>query len=276
MASKGAIRLLSACLIIASLHAAADVTLTMLANEGVVLSDGASAIIIDGLVTENYAIYGGLSPEQQAALTGANGPFSSIGLALASHRHHDHNQPDAACRFLQSRSRTQFVSSAQVIDLVREKCRQLVTTEDRIRIIDPQYGTPEVLSIGDITIRIFLLSHGRGNYARLQNYGHLVSVGGLKVLHVGDAAMDPEDYRRAGLEQVDLDVALVPFWYFQPGPDYDIVQTYMHATHLIAVHIPPGEVAEVTAHLEENFPGVMVFAQPLEQVSFSPTVRTKP
>ncbi len=101
----------------------------------------------------------------------------------------------------------------------------------------------------------------------------MVSVGGVKVLHVGDAAMDPEDYRRAGLDQVELDVALVPFWYFQPGPGYDLVQTYMNATHKIAVHIPPGEIAEVRAHLEENFPGVMVFAEPMEQVSFSPRPR---
>ncbi len=36
----------------------------------------------------------------------------------------------------------------------------------------------------------------------------------MTVLHIGDAAMDPADFQRAGLDQVKLDVVMIPFWYF--------------------------------------------------------------
>ena len=78
----------------------ADVIVTQLANEGVILSDGGSArVMIDGMVVEPYALYGGLPPEAAAQFFEASGPFEGIGLALASHQHHDHNQPSPACRW---------------------------------------------------------------------------------------------------------------------------------------------------------------------------------
>jgi L-ascorbate metabolism protein UlaG (beta-lactamase superfamily) len=260
------------CLLLAAVSgpAAAQVTLTTLANAGVILTDGASTVMIDGLVEKNYAIYGGLTPEQQAELRVASGVFDGVDLALVSHRHHEHNQPSAACRFLASSPETRFVSSTQVIDLVREKCRDMVTTQTRFRMIDPQYGQPETVSWRGGEVEVFPLSHGRGKAARLQNFGHLVHIGGMAVVHVGDAAMDPTDFRRAGLDQVKLDIALVPFWYFQPGPGADVVAAYLDATHKIALHIPPDEMAEVTAHIQANFPDVLVPQAPMEQVRFSP------
>jgi len=103
----------------------ADVLITQLANEGVILSDGKStAVMIDGLVVEPYSVYGGLPEEAADLYFQASGPFSGIDLALVSHQHHDHNQPDPACKFLQASPGTEFVSSSQVTDLMREKCRQ--------------------------------------------------------------------------------------------------------------------------------------------------------
>ena len=64
-----------------------------------------------------------------------------------------------------------------------------------------------------------------------------------------DAAMDATDFQRAGLDGMEIDVALIPFWYFQPGPGVDVIRRYMDAPAKLAVHIPPGEMEEVKDHL---------------------------
>ena len=138
-------------MLLASAGLNADITITQLANEGVIISDGATRIMIDGMVVEPYSVYGGLPPDAAALFGQAAGPYSDIDLALASHRHHDHNQPRFACAFLQNSPDTLFVSSSQVLGLMREKCRNLVTTDPRIREIAPQYDEPQVFKQGGAT-----------------------------------------------------------------------------------------------------------------------------
>lgn len=247
----------------------ADVMITQLANEGVILSDGKTRIMIDGMVVEPYSIYGGLDEAAAADFSRASGAFAGIELALSSHRHHDHNQPRFACQFLRASLRTEFVSSPQVLGLMREKCRQPLTTEPRIREIAPQYGQPEVLQHGEVKITVFPLSHGTRKFAKIQNYGHLVEMGGMKILHIGDAAMDPADFRKAGMDQVKLDVAFIPFWYFKPGPGPEVIDQFLDASLKVAVHIPPGEMEEVRVYMREFYPRVKVMRGPLEELGFS-------
>lgn len=255
--------------------AVADVTITRLANEGVVLDDGTTRIMIDGLVVEPYALYGGLPTGLEQQFRNAQGVFADIDLALASHRHHDHNQPEFACLFLRHSTQTRFVSSGQVLDLMRERCRHFVTSSPQVQLIDPMYGVPAVMTAETADVTVFLLSHGVGKYARIQNFGHVVNIGGMLMLHIGDAAMDPADFEVAGIDQLNLDVAFIPFWFFQPGPGFAVVERFMDAPHKIAVHIPPNEMVEVTEYLAENFPDVQVLAAPGDSVVVSPFPRAE-
>lgn len=247
----------------------ADVMITQLANEGAIISDGETRIMIDGMVVEPYSVYGGLPPDAAALFSQASGPFSGIDLALASHRHHDHNQPRFACKFMQQSSETLFVSSPQVMGLVREKCREMVTTDPRFRKIVPQYDKHEVIELEGAQITVFPLSHGTRKYAKIQNFGHLIRLSGMTVLHIGDAAMKAADFERAGLDRVKLDVVLIPFWYFQPGPGADLVAKYLNAPVKLAVHIPPSEMDEVRTYLSEAYPRVTILEKPLQEIRFS-------
>lgn len=254
----------------------AEITITRVANAGVILSDGDARVMIDGMVVEPYAVYGGLPDSAAADFARASGDFSGIDLALVSHRHHEHNQPEYACRFLQNSPGTQFYSSEQVIGLVREFCRELTTGSGRVHRIEPPYGQPHVIVREDIRVTVFPLSHGRHKYARIQNYGHLVEMGGLRVLHVGDAAMDPADFEQAGLADIDIDVALIPWMFFQPGVGADLIARYMDAPLKIAVHVAPGELDEVRAYMSEFHPRVILLEQPLDQLRFSAAPRPSP
>lgn len=269
-ASRKTANPLLACLLLAfSATLQAEITITRLANAGVILDDGQSRVMIDGMVVEPYSVYGGLPESAVADYRRAAGAFADIDLALVSHRHHEHNQPEFACTFLQASPGTMLYSSEQVIGLVREFCRELTTGSGRVHRISPQYGQPEVIEWNDVRVTVFLMSHGTHKYAKIHNFAHLVEIGGLNVLHVGDAAFEPADFEKAGLADVKLDVALIPVVYFQPGPGSEIIERYLDAPLKIAVHIPPGELAEIRPLLEESFPRVMILDEPMQQLRFS-------
>jgi L-ascorbate metabolism protein UlaG (beta-lactamase superfamily) len=253
----------------------AEVTITRLANAGVIISDGEARVMIDGMVVEPYAVYGGLPESAIADYSNARGDFAGIDLALVSHRHHEHNQPAFACTFLQASRSTELYASEQVIGLVREFCREFVTTSPRVHVNGPQYGLPDVIEREGVRVTVFPLSHG-AKYARIHNYGHLVEIGGMKVLHVGDAAFDAADFERAGLDQVKLDIALIPVGYFQPGPGTEIIERFMNAPVKIAVHIPPGELEEIRGLVAEANPQVIILEEPLQQLRFSAAVPPPP
>jgi hypothetical protein len=160
-------------------------------------------------------------------------------------------------------------SSAQVIGLIREKCRSFITGNPRVQEIDPQYGAPHLIELPGVRVTAFRLSHGTRKKARIQNFGHLIEIGGMTVLHIGDAAMQADDFERAGLGQNKPDVALIPFLFFQPGPGAAIIDRYLDAPQKIAVHIPPGEMDEVKSYMAKSYPRVLILQRPLEQARFS-------
>ena len=239
-------------------QARADATVTTLANQGVVVSDGTTRVMVDGLVVEPYALYGGLPEDGARLFRTLEGPFADIDLVLVSHRHHEHNQPAFACQFMQGSPRAHLATSAQVIGLMREKCRAFMTSSPRVQTIDPQPDRVVRLTRGGARVTVFPLSHGKRKYARIQHYGHLVELGGVTVLHVGDAALDPAVFAGSILQDVAVDVALIPYRFFEPGVGAAIVRDYMDAPLKIAVHIPPEERDEIAAWLAETNPDVRV------------------
>ena len=264
------IRRAAEALVLGSLLAAgpaalADVTITQLANGGVILSEEGSRVMIDGMVVEPYSVYAGLPPQAAADFAAASGVFAGIDLVLASHRHHDHNQPAFACEFMQKSSGSELVTSAEVVALMREKCRSFVTGSKRVRTVDPQPGQPVVVEKAGGRVTLYLLSHGKRKYAKIENFAHLVELGGLRCLHIADAAIDPEAFELAGLADVEADVAFIPAWFFQPGPGAAVVEAYMDAPLKVAVQVPPDEMAEARRFLGEQYPEVRLL-DPLTEI----------
>ena len=73
-----------------------------------------------------------------------------------------------------------------------------------------------------------------------------------------------------------VDVALIPYSYFQPGPGAEIVRRFLDVPHQIAEHIPPREMADVKAYLKAEFPRVLVLEKALDHVEFSAASPPRP
>jgi L-ascorbate metabolism protein UlaG (beta-lactamase superfamily) len=236
----------------------ATLELVYLANEGFLARSGEHTILIDAFVTEPYGGYAAVPEELFAALVAGEGLFADVDLALASHSHADHFQPAAAAEFLHAHSELPFLSSPQVIAALEGQSGHALG--EATRPLLP--GKDEVVSAsaGGMRVELLRLPHSGGTRtASVENLGHLVELGGVRLLHVGDADLERDELAAYDLAERKIDVALIPYWWLGDANDLAKLRARVGAQHLVAVHVPPAEVAREKERLAQLDPSILVF-----------------
>ena len=245
-------------------RATVELELVYLANEGFLVRAGEHSLVIDAFVTEPYGEYAAVPAALFADLLSAKPPFQDVDLALASHAHRDHFQAKPAAEFLRARAAVRFLSSPQVADeLLAELGKHGAAA--RIEALLPEARQALAAPAEGIRVELLRLPHAGGaRSAEVQNLGHLIELGGVRLLHVGDADIQTEDLAEYALAKRALDVALVPYWWLGNAAGVARARELTGARQLVAVHVPPAEVAAVRAHLATLDPAILVFERPGE------------
>lgn len=236
-----------------------ELELVYLANEGFLVRAGEHRLLIDAFVYEPYGGYAAVPAELRAAMRASRPPFDGVELALASHFHRDHFQAEAAAEFLRAHPETRFLSSPQVVDALLESPGGDALAE-RADALLPEARQKSAVREKETRIELIRLPHtGGARTAAVQNLGHVLELGGARILHVGDAdALDPA-LDHYDLELQALDVALVPYWWLGDKEGVALARKLTGAKHLVAVHVPPAELAEVKARLAALDPAILLF-----------------
>jgi L-ascorbate metabolism protein UlaG (beta-lactamase superfamily) len=259
----------------ASAAPAAAVTrleITNLANAGFLLHAGQYSVLIDAFVKEPYKEYEALPTDAFKTMAAGEAPFDGYVLALVSHPHPDHFQPLAAKRFLLGNPNSALISSPQVIEALRpgekgekESFRRV---RNQLREFPLKKGESKVLKHQEMSVEMMLLAHGgEQNRGIVQNYAHLVTMAGFKVLHIGDADMDPALFEPYRFADKQIDVALIPYWFFTNEVGVRIVDDLIHARAVIACHIPALEKELFIERMKIENPHVTIFAHPMETIA---------
>ena len=234
------------------------VELTYLANEGFLLRSGQDAVLIDAFVKRPYSIYRSVSKATWDQMIARRAPFQHIRLALVSHRHEDHFQADAAMAFMQNHPETMLISSPEVVDLL-EKEPGYERVKHRVRRQYPDPGQLLTWSEGGISVDFLRLTHGGRRWQNLHNLGHVIHLGGLKILHVGDAETDAKHYQPYKKAVADLDIALVPYWVYLEPSGLQLIKEVYRAKFEVAVHIPNRDRRKIMHSLKQDHPHVILF-----------------
>jgi L-ascorbate metabolism protein UlaG (beta-lactamase superfamily) len=238
---------------------AVELELVYLANEGFLVRAGDDELVIDAFVTEPYGSYAAVPPVLAADMLARKAPFEDVALALTSHHHRDHFQPAAAAAFLRAHPETRFLSSPQVADELLAELGEDPAAE-RIEALLPEGEERVDERRGAIGVALVRLPHTGGERtASVQNLGHVLTLGGARLLHVGDADLGTAALDAADLELAAVDVALVPYWWLGDAHGLARARAFTGAKHLVAVHVPPAEVAAVKQHLAALDPAVILF-----------------
>jgi len=244
------------------------VTVRYIANEGVLIVSGDEQILIDGLHREYGPDYLFPPPEMQAVLENAKAPYDKINFLLVSHVHLDHFHPQSIGLYLKSNPRSVLASSNQVVDEVATNFADYAKVLSQIRPITHELKKSSEINEHSVRIKFLGLWHAGERRKDVQNLGHLITIGGKKLLHIGDADMTAENFSAFNLAQEKLDVAFIPFWFLTSEEGRKFVRDQFNPKTIIAVHIPPAQAADVIAQLKKDLPDAIPFTKILEERSF--------
>lgn len=245
-------------------RAPVELELVYLANEGFLVRAGETSLLIDAFVYEPYGGYAHVPEELRARMHAGEPPFDKVALALTSHAHRDHFQPEAAAEYLRARPGTRFLSSPEVVEALLEPLGETPAAEQ----LDAQLPEARAALKSEergVRIELVRLPHSGGQRtAAVQNLGHVLELGGARLLHVGDAEVLEPDLDGYDLETRAIDVALVPYWWLGDAAAVTRARKLTGAQQLVAVHVPPAELAQVKASLTALDPAILLFEQPGE------------
>ena len=107
-----------------------------------------------------------------------------------------------------------------------------------------------------------------GGMPDVQNLGVLLSIGGHVVLHLGDADVDSAIFEPYAEQLKNVDLALVPHWFYSSDKGRAIVRRYLPARAHVAMHFAERRLEKVVASFLKNHEGVRAFSKPLQEATF--------
>lgn len=240
---------------------------TFIANSGVFVQVGSSKVLIDGLFTDGRGRFASPDDSQLDAMVNGKAPYNNLSLALVTHAHPDHLSPQHLAKMLFTQKELKCVSSPQTIDSVRVVMDDFSMVEKRL-LAFPTSRSWKSASLDGITLEAAYARHpGKAN-ARVMDVIFVLNMAGKKIIHLGDADMNPDRFDELNLEYDEFDVAFVPFWYLSSFYGGELVNKYIKAKKIVAVHMPDKVNQETIGKIKKFVPQAIIFENPGQTVTF--------
>ena len=238
-------------------------TLTFLANEGVMLSSGGKKVLIDALFVKYKTGFATPADSTQTALAGARAPFDNVDLILATHYHGDHFHPQQVAAHLAANPRATLATSTQVIDSLRGRLPRGGPIDARILARTTPPGTRKREIINGIPVEFIGISHGSGpaNHLRIEHLVYIVELGGKRVMHVGDAILSDDNLRAFRLDTARIDIALVPTWVATGRSSRAAIERWVKPKQVVAFHVGEGEGDQAAREVRSAIPNAITLTR---------------
>jgi L-ascorbate metabolism protein UlaG (beta-lactamase superfamily) len=233
--------------------------LRYVANAGVLITIDGRKVLIDAPIREGIQPYQTSSPEERTRLEGARAPYDGIAAILITHWHEDHFNSEAVAAHLSRSPTTRLISSAEVVQRVREAAPRVPAAQ--LVGVTPDPGASIATALDDrVRVHVLRIRHNDTRRMPDQHVGFLVQ-GTRTILHVGDA--DPAAANFAVLKRLpEIDVALMPFWYVREGRNRAFVGSSIAPRQIVGMHVPPEEAAGVARDLRAADANVILLTRP--------------
>jgi L-ascorbate metabolism protein UlaG (beta-lactamase superfamily) len=252
------------------------VTIQYIANEGFLISSGKQKVLIDALFREGFGRY--LTPARgvRTKLTKASPPFDDVNLILVTHWHADHCDSKMIVGHLRSNQNAIVIAPDQVADRMSEQ-KGFEDIEHRVWRRTPEHGEALREDIGEISVEVFRLRHipyleeGVDRHKDVENLGFLLTVGGVRFFHGGDAVLAQVE-RAIGIDRLkDANIDVLFLKPFDCSDDSaPLVVDEIQPREIIAMHLPPRQLEQISEFCHSVFPDIVVFQHSMESVEVAP------
>ena len=237
---------------------AGKVRITILFNEALLIQSGSSSVLVDAFV-EGPGSEGDSATVDKDRLTGLQRSMP-IQLALVTHSHAEHFHPLIAGTFLKKHPETVLASSPEIIDAIRTKYPEYAAINAQLKKIRTDPGKITSRTLSGIQVGFIPFSHEASEFYPEMVLGHLIHLGGKKILVAGDAAMQPDNWQPYGLQSQGIDLALVPFWLFKEEATRTLLQKHVAPKKIVVVQIPSHQVQETIQQFSAQLPDVVLLS----------------
>lgn len=251
-------------------NAPPSIAVTYIANEGFLIEAAGRKVLIDALFDGGQPDYAVPSREPLGEIEAGKGPFAAIDLILATHVHGDHFSPAIVLRYLRAHPQSHFAAHKQVVDTIRAD-RSFPDVRKQVHELDLLAGVRGQVALDGITVDALCLNHGAPQ-REVKNLVFLVDLGGARFLHMGDTFLwDPENdipLNAYPFERTHVDLLFLNQYDRGPARSRDFIATRIKPSHLVIMHIGPGEFATISQKLYAAFPLAAMFEKPMERRVF--------
>ncbi len=235
-------------------------TLTYIANEGVLISSGRHKILIDALFDKPHPDYRAPSPEALDGLMKGTPPSDGVDLLLVTHDHPDHFDAALAARYLAASAGTTLVAPSDAVASLRKAAAaEWGKIEPRVVSLDLKVGERAARDFKAIPVTAFRTLHS-GDRESPMNLLFLLEIDGWRVFHEGDSPSNVEAISGFGLGNTPIDLALVHYWFPLEPKAAKFLQEVLKPGHIALMHLPirleggaPGRIDQVRKHYKDIF-----------------------
>ena len=208
--------------------------ITYIANEGVLIEYGGKKVLIDALHDKYHDLYHFTRSNYVHDMMNGLAAYDSIPLMLVTHVHGDHFDAAYTEQFLRAHGETKLIAPGQVLDSLTN----IIGLENQFYPVDT-LDTGVVYEMDGLSLQAFPLLHSyqkRNHW--VENMAYLLDFNGWRILHIGDAELHPENYRRIKIAVGEgIDYALLPDWYFHDENTIQSVNDNIPAKKYVAIHV---------------------------------------
>lgn len=247
---------------------ASQVTITYLANEGILVSSGDDSVLVDALFRGGVSGYDRHEPAELEKVETAKPPYDGVDLVLVTHFHADHFAAGSVVRHLENNKTAVLVTSEQVAKEVQKAAADVAGIASRIRARTPDVRARETDESSGIRVDVLGLSHGGGRFQKVRNMGYVIHLGGKRVLHVGDAQINNACFEPMEQFAKGVDVACLPHWMVEHPTGVAFVRDVLQPKQLIVFHIMPRDAERVVAKVKSDFPEAIFLTSRMMRHSF--------
>jgi L-ascorbate metabolism protein UlaG (beta-lactamase superfamily) len=257
---------------------------TYVANEGFLIETQGGKILCD-------ALFGGFegnwcdqpTPETLDRLKNAEPPFQDIDVITVSHPHTDHFNPEILIAHVLHNPEVRVFCPRQVEEILA-KNPAYEKIKSNITAVTPPAGQDEIVTVGDIRVRILRLDHSPyfevdektkervNRHRNVENLAYVFETAGLRMLHTGDAGPSSgASIQGYGLTGMPMDLAFIDRT-FCTAAGLEIIEKHIRSDVLVYMHINPGDALKFQRCIDParaNTPALFLFEKPMDSRAFS-------